>query len=100
MKESTKILRDTILQRDVELNVEEQLDSLMGKQKKHTLSFSSNPLQEHIDGEWASRSHKVVWLEPSRLVGSGMTLGTWFPLEDFISRDWFVETLKIIRIER
>ena len=59
MKDRTKILRDTILQRDVELtalqivctksavrlsSIEEQLDSLMGKQKKHTIAFQSSPL--------------------------------------------------------
>ena len=59
MKERTKILRDTILQRDVELivlrvvctesmvrlsSIEEQLDSLMGQQKKHTITFQSSPL--------------------------------------------------------
>ena len=63
MKERTKILRDTILQRDVELtslrivcvestvrlsSIEEQLDSLMGQQKKHTIAFQSNPIQEYI----------------------------------------------------
>ena len=64
MKERTKILRDTILQRDAELtslrvvcielairlsSIEEQLDSLMGQQKKHTIAFQSSPLQEYID---------------------------------------------------
>ena len=64
MKERTKILQDTILQRDVELttlrfvctksavrisSIEEQLDSLMGQQKKNTIAFQSNPLQEYID---------------------------------------------------
>ena len=63
MKEKTKILRDTIFQRDVELtylrvvctksrvrlsSIEEQLDSLMGQQKKHTIAFQSSPLQEYI----------------------------------------------------
>ena len=62
MKERTKILRDTIVQRDVELtilrvvctksevkisSIEEQLDSLMGQQKKHTIAFQS-PLKEYI----------------------------------------------------
>ena len=63
MKETTKILRDTIVQRNVELTVlrvvctksvvklssiEEQIDSLMGQQKKHTIAFQSTPLQEYI----------------------------------------------------
>ena len=64
MKEKSKILRDTILQCDVELtslrvvctesavrisSIEEQLDYLMGHKKKHTIAFQSNPLQEYID---------------------------------------------------
>ena len=64
MKERIKILRDTILQQDVELTVlrvvctesatklssiEEQLDSLMGQQKKHSIAFQSSLLQEYID---------------------------------------------------
>ena len=59
MKERTKILRDTMVQRDVEFIVlrvvctesavrlsssEEQLDYLMGKQKKHTIAFQCSPL--------------------------------------------------------
>ena len=63
MKEKTKKLRDTIVQRDVELTVlrvacsksavrlssiEEQLDSLMGQQKKHTIAFQSILFQEYI----------------------------------------------------
>ena len=59
MKERTKILRDTILQRDVELKVlrvvctksalrlssiEEQLDYLKGQQKKHTVAFQNSLL--------------------------------------------------------
>ena len=71
MKERTKILRDTIVQRDVELtilrvvciesvvrisSIEEQLDYLMGKQKKHTIAFQSSPLQEYIDKACSSLS--------------------------------------------
>ena len=56
MKERTKILRNTILQRDVELtalrvvcaesavrlsSIEEQLYYLMGQQKKHTIAFKT-----------------------------------------------------------
>ena len=71
MKERTKILQDTILQRDVELtalpvvctkstvrfsSIEEQLDSLMGQQKKHTIAFQRSPLQEYIDKDYSSLS--------------------------------------------
>ena len=79
MKERTKILRDTIVQRDVELTVlrvvcgksavrlssiEEQLDSLMGQQKKHTIAFQSSPIQEYIDKSCSSLSphlHNGGW---------------------------------------
>ena len=59
MKERTKILRDTVVQRGVELTVlrvvctesavrlssiEKQLDSLMGQQKKHTIAFQNSLL--------------------------------------------------------
>ena len=30
-------------------SIEEQLDSLMGQQKKHTIAFQSSPLKEYID---------------------------------------------------
>ena len=64
MKERTKILRNTILQQDVELttlrvvcaksavrisSIEEQLDYLMGQKEQHTIAFQSNILQEYID---------------------------------------------------
>ena len=79
MKERTKILRDTIVQRDVELtvlrvvctesairlsNIEEQLDSLMGQQKKHTIAFQSSPHKEYIDKACSSLSphlHNGRW---------------------------------------
>ena len=79
MKERTKILRDTIVQQDVELTVlrvvctksevklssiEEQLDSLMGQQKKHTIAFQSSPLKEYIDRACSSLSphlHNGGW---------------------------------------
>ena len=79
MKERTKILQDTILHRDVELivlqvvciesairlsSIEEQLDSLTGQQKKHTIAFQSNPLQEYIDKACSSLSphlHNGGW---------------------------------------
>ena len=79
MKERTKILRDTILQRDVELtslrvvctksavrlsSIEEQLYSLMGQQKKHAIAFQSSPLEEYIYKACSSLSphlHKGGW---------------------------------------
>ena len=79
MKESTKILRDTIVQRDVELTVlrvvctesavkissiEQQLDSLMGQQEKHTIAFQISPLKEYIDRACSSLSphlHNGGW---------------------------------------
>ena len=79
MKERTKILRDTILQRDVELttlrvvyaksavrisSIEEQLDYLMGQQKKHTIAFQNSLLQEYIDNSCGSLSphfHNDEW---------------------------------------
>ena len=79
MKEKTKILRDTILQRDVELTVirvvgtestvgissiEQQLDYLMGQQEKHTIAFQSSPLKEYIDKACSSLSphlHNGEW---------------------------------------
>ena len=79
MKGRTKILRDTIVQRDVELTVlpvvctesmvklssiEKRLDYLMGKQKKHTIEFQSSPLQEYIDKACSSLSphlHNGRW---------------------------------------
>ena len=79
MKERTKILRDTILQRDVELialrvvctklavmlsSIEDKLDSLMWQQKKHTIAFQSSPLQEYIDKACSSLSphlHNGGW---------------------------------------
>ena len=79
MKERTEILRDTIVQRDVELTVlrvvctesevrlssiEEQLDSLMGQQKKHNISFQNNLLQEYIGNACGSLSphlHNGGW---------------------------------------
>ena len=79
MKERTKILRDTIVQRDVELTVlrvvctesairlssiEEQLDYLMGQQKKHTVAFQNSLLQEYIDKACSSLSphlHNGGW---------------------------------------
>ena len=79
MKERAKILRDTIVQRGVELTVfrvvctesavrlssiEEQLDSLMGQQKKHTIAFQGSPLQEYIDKACSSLSphlHNGGW---------------------------------------
>ena len=91
MKERTKILRDTILQRDVELtilqvaciesafrisSIEEQLDSLMGQQKKHAIAFQSSPLQEYIDKACSSLSphfHNGGWVLQ---VGSDQELGS------------------------
>ena len=79
MKERTKILRDTIVQRDVELTIlrvvctesavkisriEQQLDSLMGKQEKHTIAFQSSPLKKYIDRACSSLSphlHNGGW---------------------------------------
>ena len=70
-RERTKILQDTIVQRDVELtalrvvctelevrlsSIEEQLDSLMGQQKKHTIAFQSSPLHEYINKACSSLS--------------------------------------------
>ena len=78
MKERTKILRDTIVQRDVELTVlqvvctesavrissiEQHLDSLMGQQEKHTIAFQS-PLKESIERDCSSLSlhlHNGGW---------------------------------------
>ena len=71
MKERTKILRDTTLQRDVEITVlrvvctesairlssiEEQLDSLTGQHKKHAIAFQSSRLQDYIDKACSSLS--------------------------------------------
>ena len=79
MKERTKIVYDTIVQRDVELTVlrvvctesavrlssiEEQLDSLMGQQKKHTIAFQRSPIQDYIDKACSSLSphlHNGGW---------------------------------------
>ena len=79
MKERTEILRDTIVQRDVELTVlrvvctesevrlssiEKQLDSLMGQHKKHTIAFQSSPLKEYIDracGTLSPHLHNGGW---------------------------------------
>ena len=79
MIERTKILWNTILQRDVELtalravcaestvrlsSIEEQLDYLMGQQKKHTIAFQNSLLQEYIDKACSSLSphlHNGRW---------------------------------------
>ena len=79
MKERTKILRDTILQRHVELttlrvvctesavmlySIEERLDFLMGQQKKHTIAFQNSLLQEYINKSCGSLSphlHNDRW---------------------------------------
>ena len=45
-------------------SIEEQLDSLMGQQKKHTIAFQTSPLQEYIDKACSSLSphlHNGGW---------------------------------------
>ena len=45
-------------------SIEEQLDSLMGQQKKHTIAFQSSPLQEYIDkdcGRLSPHLHNGGW---------------------------------------
>ena len=79
MKERIKILRDTILQRDVELtalrvvcaksavrisSIEEQLYYLMGQKKKHTIAFQNSLLEEYIDkacGSLSPHLHNGGW---------------------------------------
>ena len=93
MKERTKILRDTILQRDVELTVlrvvctesavrlssiEEQLDYAIGQQKKHTIAFQCSPLQEYINKVCSSLSphlHNGEWfLQVARIEKLGSSI--------------------------
>ena len=45
-------------------SIEEQLDSLMGQRKKHTIAFQSSPLREYIDRACSSLSphlHNGGW---------------------------------------
>ena len=45
-------------------SIEEQLDYLMGQQKKHNIAFQSNPLQEYINKACSSLSphlHNGGW---------------------------------------
>ena len=45
-------------------SIEQQLDSLMGQQEKHTIAFQSGPLKEYIDRACSSLSpdlHNGGW---------------------------------------
>ena len=111
MKERTKILRDIIVHRDVELTVlrvvctesvvrissiEEQLDYLMGQQKKYTIAFQNSLLQEYIDKVCSSLSshlHNGGWFLQ---VGEDREIGQQYmsiPVLILCFQPWFMVKL-------
>ena len=92
MKGRTKILKDAILQQDIELKIlgdmgskstsklsslEEKLYSLMRQKKKHTLVFQSNPLQEYLDKACSTLSLNLHSREEVWYKGEGAKFSSW-----------------------